>query len=104
MVVAKSSIWLTCNYKNINEESIIPVPPLPVVDDLLSELGNSRVFSTTDSVNGLFQRAIDKDPIPLAAVCTHDELWEWAVMLQGLVFPLVGSSPSHCEFAKASNE
>ena len=37
VVVAKSDgrIRLTCNYKNINEQSIIPVLPLPVVDDLL---------------------------------------------------------------------
>ena len=36
-VVAKSDgrIQLTCNYKNINEHSIIPVLPLPVVDNLL---------------------------------------------------------------------
>ena len=36
-VVAKSDgrIQLTCNYKNIHEQSIIPVLPLPVVDNLL---------------------------------------------------------------------
>ena len=72
VVVAKSDgrIRLTCNYKKINEQSIIPVLPLPVVDDLISELGNSRVLSTTDLINGFFQCAIDKDSIPLTAVCT----------------------------------
>ena len=86
VVVVKSDgrIRLTCNYKNINEQSIIPVLPLPVVYDLLSELGNSRVFSTTDLVSGFFQCAIDKDSIPLTAVCTQDGLWEWTVMPQGL--------------------
>ena len=85
VVVAKSDerIRLTCNYKKSNEQSIIPVLPLPVVDDLLSELGNSRVFSTTDLISGFFQCAIDKDSIPLTAVCTQDGLWEWAVMPQG---------------------
>ena len=36
-VVGKSDgrIQLTCNYKNINEQSIISVLPLPVVDNLL---------------------------------------------------------------------
>ena len=71
VVVAKSDgrIRLTCNYKKTNERSIIPVLSLPVVDDLLSELGNSRVFSS----------------IPLTAVCTQDGPWEWTVMSQGLV-------------------
>ena len=78
VVVAKSDglIRLTCNYKKVYEQSIIPVLPLPVVDDLLSELGNSRVFSTTDLISGFFQCAIDKDSIPLTAVCTQDGLWE----------------------------
>ena len=77
MVVEESDgrIRLTCNYKKINEQSIISVLPLPVVDDL-SELGNSRVFSTTDLISGLFQCAIDKNSIPLTAVCTQDGLWE----------------------------
>ena len=86
VVVAKSDgrIRLTCNYKKNNEQSIIPVLPLPVVDDLISELGNSRVFSTTDLISGFFQCAIDKDSIPLTAECTQDGLWEWTVMPQGL--------------------
>ena len=67
----------------INEQSIIPVLPLPVVDDLLSEMGNSRVFRTTDLISGFFQCAINKDSIPLTAACTQDGLWEWTVMPQG---------------------
>ena len=47
-------IRLTCNYNKVNEQNIIPVLPLPVVDDLLSELGNSRVFSTTDLASRFF--------------------------------------------------
>ena len=50
--------------------NIIPIFPLPVVDDLLSELGNSRVFSTTDLISGFFQYAINKDSIPLTAYPT----------------------------------
>ena len=47
--------------------NIIPSFPLPVVDDLPSELGNSGVFSTTDLISGFFQCAINKDSIPLTA-------------------------------------
>ena len=42
----------TCNYKNIDGQSIFYVLSLPVVCDLLSELGNSRAFTTTDLVSG----------------------------------------------------
>ena len=37
VVIAKSDgrIRITCNYKRLNEQSIIPVLPLPTVDDLL---------------------------------------------------------------------
>ena len=40
-VVAKSDgrIQLTCNYKNISEQSIIPILPLPVVYNVLEQLG-----------------------------------------------------------------
>ena len=65
--------------------NIIIMLPLPVVYDLPSELGNSRVFSTTDLITGFFQCAINKDSIPLTAVCTQDGLWEWTVMPQGFV-------------------
>ena len=81
---------------------MIPVVPLPVVDDLLSELGNSRVFSTTDLVSEFFQCAMDSDPNPLTAVCIQDGLWEWTVIPQRLASS--SSSPSCCEFAKVSNE
>ena len=74
---------LTCNYKNADTPSTIPIFPLPVVYDLLSELWNSRGFSTTDLISGFFQCAINKDSIPLTAACTQDGLWEWTVMSQG---------------------
>ena len=47
--------------------NIIPIFPLPVVDDLPSERGNSGMFSATDLINVFFQCAINKDSIPLTA-------------------------------------
>ena len=47
--------------------NIIPIFPLPVVDDLPSELGNFGMFSATDLIGGFFQCAINKDSIPLTA-------------------------------------
>ncbi|CAM9304430.1 unnamed protein product [Laminaria digitata] len=41
VVIAKADG--TCNYKRVNEQSMIPVMPLPTIDDLLSDLGGARV-------------------------------------------------------------
>ena len=56
VVIAKADgrIRLTCNYKRLNAQSIIPVMPLPTVNDLLSDLGGANVFSTMDLVSGFF--------------------------------------------------
>ena len=56
VVIAKADgrIRLTCNYKRLNAQSVVPVMPLPTVDDLLSDLGGANVFSATDLVSGYF--------------------------------------------------
>ena len=73
VVIAKADgrIRIACNYKRVNEQSVIPVLPLPTVDDLLADLGGAHVFSTMDLVSGFFQCSIHEDPIPLTAVCTQ---------------------------------
>lgn len=73
VVIAKADgrIRITCNYKRVNEQSVIPVLPLPTVDDLLADLGGAHVFSTMDLVSGFFQCSIHEDSIPLTAVCTQ---------------------------------
>ncbi len=86
VVIAKADgrIRLTCNYKRLNEQSIIPVMPLPTVDDLLSDLGGAKVFSSMDLVSGFFQCSIHEDSIPLTAVCTQQGIYEWMEMPMGL--------------------
>ena len=60
VVIAKADgrILITCNYKILNAQSIIPVLPSPTVDDLLSDLGGANVFSTMDLVSGFFQCSV----------------------------------------------
>ena len=87
VVIAKADgrIRITCNYKRVNEQSVIPVMPLPTVDDLLlADLGGAHVFSTMDLVSGFFQCSIHEDSIPLTAVCTQSGNWEWTVIPMGL--------------------
>ena len=53
VVIAKEDgrIRTVCNYKRVNEQSVIPVLPLPMVDDLLVDLGGAYAFSTMDLVS-----------------------------------------------------
>ena len=86
VVIAKADgrIRITCNYKRVNEQSVIPVLPLLTVDDLLADLGGPHVFSTRDLVSGFFRCSILEDSIPLTAVCTQSRNWEWTVAPMGL--------------------
>ena len=77
------NIRLTCNYQRLNDATIIPVLPLPSIDELLDSLGGSTVFSVLDLASGFFQAAIEPDSIPLTAVCTKTGLYEWLRMPMG---------------------
>ena len=74
VVIAKAGgrIRLICNYKRRNAHPILPLIPLPRVDDLLSGLGGANEFSTMDLFSGFSQCDIHKDKIPLTAVCTQN--------------------------------
>ena len=84
VVIAKADgcIRITCNYKRLNAQSIIPVLPLPTVD-YLSLLG-ANISSTMDLVSGFFQRSTHEDSIPLTAVCIQAGNYEGTVMPTGL--------------------
>ena len=41
-------IRLTCNYRKLNEATVIPVLPIPTIDELLDELGGAKVFTYLD--------------------------------------------------------
>ena len=58
---ADGRIKITCNYKRVIEQSVIPVMPLPTIDNVLADLGGAHVFSTMDLVSGLFQSSIHQD-------------------------------------------
>ena len=86
LVIAKDDgrIRIACNYKRLNAQYIIPVLPLPTVDDLLSDLGEANVFCTMDLVSGFFQCSTHEDSVPPTA-CTQAGNDEWTVMPMGLV-------------------
>lgn len=74
VVIAKANggIRQRANNKRVNEQSIIPVPvlPIPTVSNYLSDLGGSSMISMMDLVSGFVECAKHADSIPLTAVCT----------------------------------
>ena len=95
VVIAKAGgrIRLTCDYRRLHAQSVIPVMPLPTVDDLLSDLGGANVFSAMDLVSGCFQCSIHEDSIPLPAVCTQAGNYKWILIYKSCPYP---SEVSHC--------
>ena len=74
-------------------QSILPVFPLPTVEDLLSDIGGANVFSTMYLGSGFFRCSINEDYVPLTAVCTQARNYGWTVMPMGLA-----SSPGWFQF------
>ncbi len=87
VVVAKANgkIRLTCNYKRVNQQSVIPVLPLPSAElGSLAGLNGAKVFSTMDLISGFFQCAIHPDGSPITTVCTTFGNYEWTRCPMGL--------------------
>ena len=58
--------------------------PLPRIDDLLDQIGESRYFSTLDLASGYWQIAMDPNSHEKTAFITHSGLYEFLVMPFGL--------------------
>ncbi|CAM9864146.1 unnamed protein product [Sphacelaria rigidula] len=71
---ADGSISITCNCKKLNDSTMIPVILIPIIEELLDELGGAKIFSCLDTTSGYFNVAIHQDSIPLSAICTQSGL------------------------------
>lgn len=73
MIVNKADgfIRITCNYKKLDESTIIPVLPLPIIEEFLHELGGAKIFLCSEITSGYFK------------VVIHDLHAEWSVRMVG---------------------
>ena len=62
---------LVCDYRLINEATISDCYPLPRIDDLITNLSHSRVFSSTDLWTGFHQVLCTKEAMDKLAITTE---------------------------------
>ena len=72
------------DYQGLNSVTKKDNFPLPRIDDLLDQIGESRYFSTLDLASGYWQIAMDPNSREKTAFITHSGLYEFLVMPFGL--------------------
>ena len=74
------SLRFCIDYRHLNLLTKPDVFPLPHMDDLLDQLGQSKFFSTLDLASGYWQVKVHHDSREKTAFITHQGLYEFSVM------------------------
>ena len=82
VVVLKKTggIRIICDYRRLNEATVIPQTPIPRIDELLDTLGSASFFSSFDMMSEFHQIMIGENSVPLTAFCTISGLYEFLRM------------------------
>ena len=78
------SLRFCLDYRDIISVTKSDTFPLPLIDDMLDQLGRLKFFSTLDLAAGYWQVQVRPDLRKKTAFITHQRLFEFSVMPFGL--------------------
>ena len=78
------SLQFCVDYRNLNAGTVKDTCPLPLMDECLDSLGDTKVFSALDAISGYWQMRIPESERDKTAFSRHSGLYRFSRMPFGL--------------------
>lgn len=75
---------MTINYKPVNSQTVFDAYPLPIIDELIAQLNDAKVFSKLDFSQFYHQIPLKNSDRPKTAFFAEGQLWQYTRLPFGL--------------------